>query len=86
MTKMLSVSKMRVNLWQLVFGPLAAVLGVCCFLNIVLPLVMPLLPISTGTGEVIFSICVAAVLYIAVLPLVGVIRKSDVKEFKGIVK
>ncbi len=86
LTKMLSVSKMRVNLWQLVFGPLIAVLGVCCFLNIVLPFLMPHLPIGTRTGEVIFSICTAAVLYIAVLPLVGVIRKSDVKELKGIVK
>lgn len=86
LTKMLTVSGMRMHLWRQIFGPLAAVLGVCCALNIVLPFVIPHLPIRTAAGELIFSISAAALLYIAVLPLVGVVRKSDVKELKWIVK
>ncbi|MBE6693886.1 MAG: hypothetical protein E7589_03890 [Ruminococcaceae bacterium] len=86
LARMLSVSKMKVHLWRQVFGPLVAVVGVCCLLNIVLPFILPMLPLGTVTAQVVFSISAAAVLYVAVLPLVGVVRKSDVRLLKSIVK
>ncbi|MBQ9162059.1 MAG: polysaccharide biosynthesis C-terminal domain-containing protein [Clostridia bacterium] len=86
LTRMLTVSKMRISLWRQVFGPLTAVLGVCCLLNMVLPFILPLLPLKSTTAQLVFSISAAAVLYVAVLPLVGVVRKSDVRLLKSIVK
>ncbi|MBQ9781211.1 MAG: polysaccharide biosynthesis C-terminal domain-containing protein [Clostridia bacterium] len=82
LTRMLRVSRMKVDLMKMVFGPLLCILGATCCVRLAGRLLA--LPSPQTTLALTVFITVTALIYLGLCRLVGVIGREEMREISGI--
>lgn len=84
LTRMLTVSNMKVKLWRQVFGPLVCVCGACCIMRIFLPLFSRVIIINNAVAELVVNISLTAILYFLLLGATKVIGKDTADMIRSV--
>ncbi len=83
LTRMLRVSRMKVGLKAMVFGPLACIAGATCIIRLC-GLFLPLPPLDTAL-KLALMIAFTAVIYLGLCRLLGIIGQEEWRQIRSVI-